>query len=157
MKNRDTAIESSRTWTACAITRARTRLAFSSPSTCESTARSLRSAARSRAAPSSGVPTQPVAISSASTRSSTWSSSSPSRATRKNTAASAKNSTEPPNTPGVSSCATCQISVLMKKNVMNSSSIGSALVTSGTRRPRLENARPAAQRAMDAVWSARNA
>ena len=59
-KNTKTATESSSTWTACATTRARTRFAFSSPTTRVSTPRSVRSAARSRAASSSGRVDAPV-------------------------------------------------------------------------------------------------
>ena len=156
-KNAETATASRKTCTAWATTSASTRLALSSPTTSESSARSVAALGQAAGGVLERRAGAGATTASASSRSSTSSSSSPSRETRKKTAARPKKSTEPPSTPALSASATCHTSVLMNRKVMKSSSIGSARVASGTSRPRLPSARPPAQRAIVAVCSARSA
>ena len=149
-KNSSTATESSSTCTNCETSSTSTRFHFWRPatSTMPASSSSSRSSKTSAALASSGVPWQRAASRPGSVSSSTRSISSGSRTSRNATAIAAKSSTASASTPGSRELATIQTSVLMNRKVTNSSSRGSARVTSGNIIPTLRRVRPTAQRAM---------
>ena len=99
------------------------------------------------------MPWQPDTTRAGSRSLSKISISSGSRTSRNATATTLNSSTVSHITAPSSAAATIHTSVLMKRNVMNSSSSGSARVTSGNSSPRLPRVRLPAQRAIEPARS----
>ena len=134
MKKAKTASASNNTWKAWVMSSTSTRLACWSPTT-------------SASSPSSS---RPISSSSRST-------SSISRTTRNPTATAANSNTALHNVPPSSAEATIHTSVLMKRNVTNSNSIGIARVANGNSSSRLSNECRSAHFEISLNWSARPA
>jgi hypothetical protein len=135
----------SSTCTACTIISTITRFQRSKPVTSACAAGSIPGSATSAsAAASSGVPRQAPRIRASSTSSSVRSTSSGSRTTRNAKASSTNSSTVSQSAPTLRLEPTCHTSVLMKRNVMKSSSRGSARVVIGSNVRRLPKVRDSA-------------